>query len=285
MDLFHSMQVFSKVFQEQNFSKVSQAMQMNTSSVSRIISRLEEEVNAPLFIRNTRKIVPTELGEQFYHKVQHILEMVEGVTEELKSYQQKKVRVHISPDVAHFFSFDVLRTMQEHNPDSDFEFSFDQEFPDIIQNNIDFSIALTSLKDSGLIARKILDGRLGLFKFGSNKDLIITPKAMSGKISKTITPMDGNTYDFKQMLEVSDFSRVLMMAQEFGSYCILPIWYKKVCENCGFDLVSEIEIGNMLGHNYGLYLVYTYNRYKKEHGKEIVDNLLTFFKSSFGENT
>lgn len=267
----------------QNFSKVSQAMQMNTSSVSRVIAKLEDEMSATLFIRNTRKIVPTELGDQFYIKAQAILSEVENIKKSLKSHKQQKIKIHVAGDIARFFSIGILDIIKKLNQDCDFEIFFGTDLPDLIEEGIDFSICLASLKDSSLIARKIHDGELSLFRFGNRSSNLIVPRSLGAKIDELFEDENIGNIDFDQVVEVDDFARAYAISNEIGSYCIIPTFFKQILKEDP-EHIAVVSDNSIMGNNFGLYLVYTYNRYKSEKGKIIISEIINFFKETLDKD-
>ena len=57
------------------------------------------------------------------------------------------------------------------------------------------------------------------------------------------------------------------------------MWYKRFL-NDSFKLFFQINGEDLLGQNLGLYLVYTYKRYKKAEGNKIIDSIINSVKSN-----
>lgn len=62
---FNDLNLFIQLAQTQNFSKTAVQHHMSPSTLSRQIQRMEEELGQPLFLRNNRQVVLTEVGLQF----------------------------------------------------------------------------------------------------------------------------------------------------------------------------------------------------------------------------
>ena len=66
----HHLEAFVLISRVQNFSKAAEMLHVTQSALSHRIAGLEEELGAPLFIREKKGIRLTELGEEFLRYVQ-----------------------------------------------------------------------------------------------------------------------------------------------------------------------------------------------------------------------
>jgi DNA-binding transcriptional LysR family regulator len=66
----HHLEAFVMISRVQNFSKAAEQLHVTQSALSHRIAGLEEELGAPLFIREKKGIRLTELGEEFLRYVQ-----------------------------------------------------------------------------------------------------------------------------------------------------------------------------------------------------------------------
>lgn len=71
---------FACVAQVQNLSKAAQMLHLSQPSLSKSISKLEEELGAPLFDRAGKRLLLNERGERFLESAQLILQELEGAT-------------------------------------------------------------------------------------------------------------------------------------------------------------------------------------------------------------
>ncbi len=81
MDL-KRLKYFCKVVEQGSISQAARALNMAQPPLSRRIQELEEELNAPLFIRNGNRIEPTEAGFFLYRKACDIFRQIEDTTRE-----------------------------------------------------------------------------------------------------------------------------------------------------------------------------------------------------------
>ncbi|MCI7352238.1 MAG: HTH-type transcriptional activator IlvY [[Actinobacillus] rossii] len=67
---FDDLNIFLHLTQTQSFTKTATQNHMSLSTLSRQIQRMEEELGQPLFLRDNRKVLLTETGEQFLYFAQ-----------------------------------------------------------------------------------------------------------------------------------------------------------------------------------------------------------------------
>ncbi|OQQ10700.1 LysR family transcriptional regulator [Vibrio splendidus] len=73
---------FHCVYENTSFKRAAEFLCLPTSNVSRHIALLEEQLDARLFDRTTRRIAPTEAGEHLYLRTQPLLDKLnEALTE------------------------------------------------------------------------------------------------------------------------------------------------------------------------------------------------------------
>ena len=89
MDL-ETLYLFIEVVQQKSFAKVARSRNIDPSSVSRSIARLESELGIRLFQRSTRKLEITEIGEIYFQKIVPLVD-------ELESAQQIAIDTHQQP--------------------------------------------------------------------------------------------------------------------------------------------------------------------------------------------
>ncbi len=88
MDLFTAMKLFTKVADVGSFSEVARQEYITTSSISRQINALEEELGVSLLQRTTRKVSLTEAGAMYYERVRGVLTEVEEMYNDISELQE-----------------------------------------------------------------------------------------------------------------------------------------------------------------------------------------------------
>lgn len=83
MDL-RKMYYFNMIVKHQSFSRAAKVLHISQPSLSNAIKTLEQEFDAPLIERTTKKFQLTELGQQFYEQSTKLLTQFDVMEKELK---------------------------------------------------------------------------------------------------------------------------------------------------------------------------------------------------------
>ena len=158
MDVMHSMAVFRRVVEAENFSAVARETNMSQSSVSKHIASLEERLGTKLLNRSTRSLKLTEAGKEYY---QHCIRILNDFQEAEASVGKGKIkptgtlRISTSAAFGRTFVVPYLNEFLDTYPDINIDLLFDDDYVDLVKNGIDLAIRIGPLADSTLIAKKI----------------------------------------------------------------------------------------------------------------------------------
>ncbi|MDG1709084.1 MAG: LysR family transcriptional regulator [Emcibacteraceae bacterium] len=98
---------FVKVAECGSFSKAAQSLNVSKSHVSKHIRRMEEQFGVILFNRNTRNVVLTNQGRDFFLKCQKILSNLEDAQSELID-EASELKGHINIAIAGAFGEEYI---------------------------------------------------------------------------------------------------------------------------------------------------------------------------------
>ena len=187
--LFGAMRVFISVADSASFSESARQLGMSQPSVSRQINSLEEYLGVRLLHRTTRKISLTEAGSIYYEKARHIQRDVKEASQSISGYTETPsglLRVSapytwtdsiLSPHLSEFLT---------QYPEIKLDIECNDQFQDIIEDQLDVVIRVGVQKDSSFIA----------VPFGSIKVIVCATPEYVAQYGKPKTPVDISNHNF-----------------------------------------------------------------------------------------
>lgn len=157
---FSAIPVFIAVVENGSFSAAAERLSMTKSAVSKRISVLEDNVGVRLFNRTTRKLTLTEAGERFFDFARNAYSLAEDGFAAISAYSGRPkgvlkinapmtfCRLHIVPFIPEFL---------EKYPEIEVVLSMDDKVVDMTEGAFDVGIRIGELKDSSLIAKRLVD--------------------------------------------------------------------------------------------------------------------------------
>ena len=158
MDL-RSVELYVKVIEHNGFTAASEELQISKQTISRRISDLEKELGVRLLERNTRYVRMTDRGKRFFNYAIQVLELTNEVSQEITQHQEEPVgtlRIAASTLFGELYLNNVLQQYMIQYPKVSIEVEYGYKIRDPLQEGYDIIFCLGPLKDSTLIAKKIL---------------------------------------------------------------------------------------------------------------------------------
>ncbi|MBU3845864.1 MAG: LysR family transcriptional regulator [Candidatus Acinetobacter avistercoris] len=155
-----ALRYFAMVATTGSFSATAKHFQVPSSSVSRFISKLEQDIGQQLFFRNTRSVRLTEIGEKYHIQIKEVLDTLDFANEEVtgkNSNVKGLVRINTAVALGRLHISRIVNQLHDIYPDLSVELILTDTFIDPVQEGVDIAIRIGSLRDSALIARKICD--------------------------------------------------------------------------------------------------------------------------------
>lgn len=155
MDRLGSMTVFVAAATAGSFSGASRELRMPLPTVSRKVADLETHLRAKLFVRSTRKLTLTDVGQSYLAVCKRILEeLAEADRDATGQYNAPQGelaitaptvfgRLHVLPVAAAFLA--------EH-PRVDVRLLLSDRYLNLIDEHLDIAVRIGTLPDSGLVA-------------------------------------------------------------------------------------------------------------------------------------
>jgi len=196
---FRKLQVFSKVYELQSFSRAGQELFLSQPTISTHILSLEAELKVQLFDRIGRRIIPTRAGEVLYQKTKDIfraLERAKSDIHELTNQVSGTVIIGGSTIPSNYLLPSLLA-------------SFKQKFPDVcVDMRIGDSIQISQDVLSGNLDFGMVGGYAGHFDLENS--LLLTDELM-------VVVSPGLVHNFKNSLQPKDLLDVPWVMREKGS--------------------------------------------------------------------
>jgi DNA-binding transcriptional LysR family regulator len=154
--------IFAKVVEAKSFSEAARRLGMPVSTVSRRVAELEDQLGVRLLDRSTRSLRLTDLGSQVLEHAQRSAEASEAVTNIVSNRQSSvsgTLRLSAPPNISDTLIVPLVTAFQSSYPNVRVQILIAERFIDHIADGVDIAFRLGTLKDSSLVARRILTYR------------------------------------------------------------------------------------------------------------------------------
>ena len=159
----NSLMIFAKVVEARSFSEAARRLKMPTSTVSRRVADLEEQLGVRLIERSTRNLRLTDVGAEIFEQAQHsteISEAVDNIASNHLSTVSGELRLAAPPSISDSFLAPLIGAFQASYPNVRVQVFITDRIVDHIAEGVDLAFRVDpQLKDSSLVARKILTYR------------------------------------------------------------------------------------------------------------------------------
>jgi DNA-binding transcriptional LysR family regulator len=162
MDYLGALRMFVRAVEVGSFSKAASATNAKTSTVSRAIASLEEDLGVSLFHRTTRRVQLTEPGATFYEHARGVLRGLEEARDAASAMEgrpQGLIRLHVPSSFARLHIIPFVPDFLAAYPDIRLDISLTDVRVDLLSVGADLAIRLGSLVDSSLLSRKLAPHR------------------------------------------------------------------------------------------------------------------------------
>ena len=184
---------FKAIAQLEHFTKASESLGINQSSLSHAIQGLEQELGAKLFVRSGRNIVLSQYGKMFLPYVEDALATLESGIAELKNAVNPEtgiVSIACFPSLAQFVPDIIVRYVSETNR-MDVRIRTNQEATyytlreQLLEGKVDL-----------VFATQIDDPKVGSTLIGEQSYVLLVPKnhRFAERESVDVSDLDGENY-------------------------------------------------------------------------------------------
>ncbi|WP_271409191.1 HTH-type transcriptional activator IlvY [Pseudomonas sp. Q1-7] len=115
----HSLKLFLALADNLHFGKTSREQHVSPSALSRSIKQLEEELGAPLFVRDSRSVQLTREGQQFREYASEVMSGWHAIRQRLMQDQldlHGELSLYCSVTASYSFLYDILSSFRQDYP-------------------------------------------------------------------------------------------------------------------------------------------------------------------------
>jgi len=171
---------FLRVVEAGGFTAAAAVLGLPTSSVSRSVAKLEEELGVVLLERTTRRISLTEVGRAYFERVREALAGLDEATAAALDAAREPhglIRIAVPPDFAPALAPVVAMFLRTY-PKIRLELRASARAAELVGEHADLGIAIGKLPDSSLISRRVGETAHRLFAAPSYVDARGRPRAL-----------------------------------------------------------------------------------------------------------
>lgn len=150
--------IFATVVECKSFAEAARKLNLPTTTVSRKVQSLEQEIGGKLLNRSTRSLSLTELGEQVLPKARLIADTVYELSNEAQTMMSSpmgKLTISAPRALSQDLLAPLLAEFLDRYPNIKLDLRASNRFQNLAEDNIDFAFRLGPLVDSSLIAMKL----------------------------------------------------------------------------------------------------------------------------------
>jgi LysR family positive regulator for ilvC len=115
----HALRLFLSLADNLHFGKTSREQHVSPSALSRSIKQLEDELGAPLFLRDNRSVRLTREGQQFREYAQEVMNGWQAIRQAFKQDQlilHGELSLYCSVTASYSFLYDILSSFRQNYP-------------------------------------------------------------------------------------------------------------------------------------------------------------------------
>jgi len=162
MDRFLAIESFVRVAESGSFAEAARQLRISRSVMTARIQQLEAFVGAPLFLRNTRSVRLTELGQTFLRDCVDLVGRTNEVVDQMREVGTSPVgrlRVHALPGFVLGHLAKLLQAFQQRYPQIVLDMLVNDAAIDPVKEGFDCALQIFPPRSEDLISRKLFPVR------------------------------------------------------------------------------------------------------------------------------
>jgi DNA-binding transcriptional LysR family regulator len=161
MDL-NSLVAFARIVEAGSFAEAARRMKMPTSTLSRRMADMENQLGVRLLDRSTRRLRLTDVGAELLEHAERGAQVTDAVSSIASNYGAMvcgRLRISAPPSISDSLLAPLINGFQRQHPDVRVEVLVAERAVDHIADGVDLIFRIGQLRDSGLVGRKLLNYR------------------------------------------------------------------------------------------------------------------------------
>ncbi len=178
-----------------SISKAAESLYISQPTLTKFLQRVEKELSYPLFYRNGKKLVPTQIGEIYISKALKIIDLNTQLEQEIKDsidFKLGTIKIGVTAGRSNFITDIVLPNFSSSFPDIKvlIEIQYSDRLIEMLDNDdIDIAIATGNKKQSNLEYTEIGQDELVILA-RSDSRIVKKSKKVDGFKFNVVTPED-----------------------------------------------------------------------------------------------
>lgn len=157
-DNIRELAFFLRVSEESSFSAAARSLDLDPSTISKVVQRLENRLGVRLFHRTSRVLRLTQEGERFVAAAQKVMQALEEAETSLAPASHEPtgvLRIASSAAFARFWLAPLIPTYCDKYPKMRVEFVLSSVMPDMFDQQIDLAFESGHMPDSSFVVRRV----------------------------------------------------------------------------------------------------------------------------------
>jgi len=162
MDRFLAIEAFVRVAETRSFAEAARQMRISRSAITERIQQLEAFVGAPLFVRNTRSVRLSDLGQTFLRDCVDLVGRTNEVVNQMREITTSPVgrlRVHALPGFVLGHLATLLQEFQARYPQIVLDIVVNDAAIDPVKEGFDCALQIFPPRSEELVSRKLFPVR------------------------------------------------------------------------------------------------------------------------------
>jgi DNA-binding transcriptional LysR family regulator len=158
----NSLMIFARVVEASSFSEAARRLKMSTSTVSRRVAELEDELGVRLLERTTRRLRVTAAGAEMLEHALRSAELSDAIDNIASNHLANVsgiLRLSAPPSISDSLIAPLVCIFQAEYPNVRVQILITDRIVDHVEEGVDLLFRVGALRDSTLVARRILSYR------------------------------------------------------------------------------------------------------------------------------